>query len=983
MCRITSQREGLLLSLKFLRTGLTLWFVICLSVGVGQMAATPVFAANGNAGHFVVDGDPGSWSYSDNVLHITGSAPLVISLGDNATVIPENGALKTTVDRIVVDSGVTANITLDNVRIQSSSAAAFDMTGATVNLTIKGYNALQSTAMNIPGFRAPSGSTLTIDATDASAFLGAAGGNYAAGIGGKNSEHGGTITINSGRFQFISYNGGAGIGGGYYGNGGTVTINGGTIIAAGGGASIGLGYFSDRPSDIKGTLTITGGSVMRSGVAKYESIATNGTDPLNLVTVNVTDGAGQPAAVAEISAVTINGLGYTYGITDVKTDINGKLYFWLPDGINENDVSVTVKSAKSSNADLSDLALSSGTLSPVFTAGTTSYTASVGNDVTSITVTPTVADSKATVTVNGTNVTSGTASSAISLNTGTNTITVVVTAEDGSTKTYTVVVTRAKSNNADLSGLLLSSGTLSPVFSSGTTSYTASVGNDVTSITVTPTVADSKATVTVNGTGVASGIPSGVISLNTGDTTITIVVTAEDGATKTYTVTVTRKEASPDPGETPPPPVVVPARPETNPGLGVMINGVPREQVATSTVTEDDGIRTVTVRIDASKLINLLTAENDNTVVTIPVAAESDKFAAVLTGDAVKTMESKKAVLEFDTPIGSYKLPAAELLIDNLSDQFGERVALSDIVVNVSIGKSDANTIRAVESAAESGQFALVVPPVDFIVTAAYNGKTVQVAKFNSYVKREIPIPDDVDPGRITTAVITEKDGTSRHDPTYVTVRNGRTFAIVNSLTNSTYSLIWRNVAFVDMKGHWAQKAVNDMASRMVVKGSNGTHFNPDAPITRSQFAAIVTRALGLPENGTTTVFNDVTPGDWYMGAVAKAYEYGIIQGFEDGTFRPDRMMTREEAMVMIARAMQWTGLRAETSGQDAVATLSLFTDGSAVSGWAIQSVASTVNHGLVQGSNAALNPKQEMTRAETAMLVRRLLIRSNLINDR
>ena len=849
------------------------------------MAATPVFAANGNAGHFVVDGDPGSWSYSDNVLHITGSAPLVISLGDNATVIPENGALKTTVDRIVVDSGVTANITLDNVRIQSSSAAAFDMTGATVNLTIKGYNALQSTAMNIPGFRAPSGSTLTIDATDASAFLGAAGGNYAAGIGGKNSEHGGTITINSGRFQFISYNGGAGIGGGYYGNGGTVTINGGTIIAAGGGASIGLGYFSDRPSDIKGTLTITGGSVMRSGVAKYESIATNGTDPLNLVTVNVTDGAGQPAAVAEISAVTINGLGYTYGITDVKTDINGKLYFWLPDGINENDVSVTVKSAKSSNADLSDLALSSGTLSPVFTAGTTSYT--------------------------------------------------------------------------------------------------ASVGNDVTSITVTPTVADSKATVTVNGTGVASGIPSGVISLNTGDTTITIVVTAEDGATKTYTVTVTRKEASPDPGETPPPPVVVPARPETNPGLGVMINGVPREQVATSTVTEDDGIRTVTVRIDASKLINLLTAENDNTVVTIPVAAESDKFAAVLTGDAVKTMESKKAVLEFDTPIGSYKLPAAELLIDNLSDQFGERVALSDIVVNVSIGKSDANTIRAVESAAESGQFALVVPPVDFIVTAAYNGKTVQVAKFNSYVKREIPIPDDVDPGRITTAVITEKDGTSRHDPTYVTVRNGRTFAIVNSLTNSTYSLIWRNVAFVDMKGHWAQKAVNDMASRMVVKGSNGTHFNPDAPITRSQFAAIVTRALGLPENGTTTVFNDVTPGDWYMGAVAKAYEYGIIQGFEDGTFRPDRMMTREEAMVMIARAMQWTGLRAETSGQDAVATLSLFTDGSAVSGWAIQSVASTVNHGLVQGSNAALNPKQEMTRAETAMLVRRLLIRSNLINDR
>ncbi|WP_171056436.1 cadherin-like beta sandwich domain-containing protein, partial [Paenibacillus sinopodophylli] len=95
-------------------------------------------------------------------------------------------------------------------------------------------------------------------------------------------------------------------------------------------------------------------------------------------------------------------------------------------------------------------------------------------------------------TVNGIAVASGAASGDISLSVGSNTITTVVTAEDGiTTKTYTLTVTRAAaalSSNADLGGLSLSSGTLSPLFASGTTSYTASVANGVSSITATPTV---------------------------------------------------------------------------------------------------------------------------------------------------------------------------------------------------------------------------------------------------------------------------------------------------------------------------------------------------------------------------------------------------------------------------------------------------------------------------------------------------------------
>lgn len=95
------------------------------------------------------------------------------------------------------------------------------------------------------------------------------------------------------------------------------------------------------------------------------------------------------------------------------------------------------------------------------------------------------------------------------------------------------------STNAGLSGLVLSNGTLSPVFDTGTTSYTAAVTFPVTSVTLRPTLANAGASVTVNGVSITAGYASNPISLNEGDNTLTTVVTAQDGTTtQTYTVTV-------------------------------------------------------------------------------------------------------------------------------------------------------------------------------------------------------------------------------------------------------------------------------------------------------------------------------------------------------------------------------------------------------------------------------------------------------------
>jgi alpha-tubulin suppressor-like RCC1 family protein len=120
------------------------------------------------------------------------------------------------------------------------------------------------------------------------------------------------------------------------------------------------------------------------------------------------------------------------------------------------------------------------------------------------------------------------------------------TSNGGTTRGANVVFTTAN-NNANLSNLSLSSGSLSPVFSQSVSSYTASVSSATSAITVTPTTATPTSTVKVNGLPVASGALSMSVFLMPGNNVITVVVTAQDGTTtKSYTLNVTRLSAAPE-----------------------------------------------------------------------------------------------------------------------------------------------------------------------------------------------------------------------------------------------------------------------------------------------------------------------------------------------------------------------------------------------------------------------------------------------------
>ncbi len=169
---------------------------------------------------------------------------------------------------------------------------------------------------------------------------------------------------------------------------------------------------------------------------------------------------------------------------------------------------------------------------------------------------------------------------------------------------------------------------------------------------------------------------------------------------------------------------------------------------------------------------------------------------------------------------------------------------------------------------------------------------------------------------------------------------------------------------YSDVAGHWAQSAILRWSDYGVLQGSEGK-FSPDGTLTRGQMAVILSRLLNLPA-APSAGFTDVAPDAWYADGINRCAAAGILQGSE-GKAMPEDPITREQAMVMLCRAL---GIAAEDVG-----VLAAFSDVSLASDYARPYVAALVKAGVVKGdANGLLNPLSKITRAEIVTMVDRLV---------
>jgi hypothetical protein len=465
-----------------------------------------------------------------------------------------------------------------------------------------------------------------------------------------------------------------------------------------------------------------------------------------------------------------------------------------------------------------------------------------------------------------------------------------------------------------------------------------------------------------------------------GDSKVVLTVTinkSSDSTTKEFTLTVKKRDAASSGGRT----SSSSTSQSASGTVSISVNGQAQQASGTLTATSEGGKTVATVTVDARKIEEKLNTEGKNSVVTIPVTTGADVVVGEFNGQTVKSMEEKETVIEIKTSTAAYALPASQINITGISAQIGQQVDLKDIKVSIEIAKASQETAKVVENSAKAGEFTIVAPPVEFTVTCTSGDKTVNISSFSAYVERTIAIPSGVDPSKVTTGVVIDPDGTVRHVPTRIVQIDGVYYAKINSLTNSTYSVISHPYEFKDVANHWAKVEINDMGSRMVVSGVGDGMYEPDRDITRAEFAAIIVRALGLKPGIGSNPFSDVKTSEWYCDYIKTAYEYKIISGYRADTFGPMDKITREQAMTMISRAMNLTGLKTEFEEGEAEKLIAAFGDGMQTSDWAKRNVAACVKIGIVSGrDNNIIAPQENITRAEVAVTIRRLLQKSNLI---
>ena len=187
--------------------------------------------------------------------------------------------------------------------------------------------------------------------------------------------------------------------------------------------------------------------------------------------------------------------------------------------------------------------------------------------------------------------------------------------------------------------------------------------------------------------------------------------------------------------------------------------------------------------------------------------------------------------------------------------------------------------------------------------------------------------------------------------------------------TADTPSQIGVSSRFADLEGHWAAAFVEALVSQDIISGFPDGTFQPATPITRAQYAALITKTFQLPKSNQLDKFKDIKPDFWAAKAIASTADRGFLKGFPDGTFRPGNNITKIQALVSIVNGLNLSG------GNPNV--LMVYRDRAQIPSYATNATTVATQKLLVVNypQPDQLEPLREITRAEIAVLIYQALV--------
>ncbi|MBN6186365.1 S-layer homology domain-containing protein [Aneurinibacillus sp. BA2021] len=721
--------------------------------------------------------------------------------------------------------------------------------------------------------------------------------------------------------------------------------------------------------------------------------------PTEVNSVTITAHAADPTAT-----VTIDGEAKGNGgskTVDVQADGTFiAIVVTAQDGTTKKTYTITVTRATpppSTNANLSNLTVSEGALDPMFASGTADYTVNVESGVSSIDVTPIVADAGATVTVNGNAVTFGNATN-IPLSVGSNPITVIVTAANGTTtQTYTVTVTRAAPTNA-----------AAPNIDTQPTDQTVNVGDGATlsvgasggvSLSYqwysSTTNSNSGGTLISGATGATYAPPTDTA----GTTYYYVVVTNTDtGATGQQTATATsavaKVQVNATPSEPQPEIITVPVEPGgTGNGSTDPVASVPIKRTPLPDGTKKDEVSYSKEK--AQETVNKLKEIGVNTA-RIVIPDPQDLVAEInvsLKKESISTLEQGSVNLAIETDNARIVLPASSM--KNIEDDVYFRVVPIKKEEQKQQIENQVKVEEAVRKIAGDRGVSIVGRPMT--IETNLPSRPVDLV----LPLRDLSLPnDEAERAAFLNRLgvfIQHSDGEKVFVKGEVVPYKGSQLGLKFMITKfSTFTIVKmdKNVQPGGNSGgssgggresdHSPAPPVSNPTTQVPEKlevqhnkymnGYPDGTFRPDQPITRAEIAAILA-AMTKPEDVNTenrkgsTIYKDVFSAHWAAEPIRLLSNLHIVQGYTDGTFKPNQPITRAEMASLLVR---WQKIKVEAVPINHVKDIQ--------DHWAKDDIAALYKRKWMHGyPDGTFKPNQHMTRAETVTVINQILHRGPL----
>lgn len=181
-----------------------------------------------------------------------------------------------------------------------------------------------------------------------------------------------------------------------------------------------------------------------------------------------------------------------------------------------------------------------------------------------------------------------------------------------------------------------------------------------------------------------------------------------------------------------------------------------------------------------------------------------------------------------------------------------------------------------------------------------------------------------------------------------------------------------------DVRDNYATESIMNMTKRNVITGTGMRKFEPDKAIARAEFAVMLDRLLGMqPVASAIPAFADVSASAWYYGWIQTSMQLGLTQGTSANAYEPARAVTREEAAVILARALKLPAGAANGNGNADGNANSNYADRASIAAWATPAVDQLTRMSLLAGDDGRFRPRDKITRQEAAVMLNRIATRS------